>query len=200
MADIGATITLQTAEYRACYVNGEKALFHRWTENRQIIEPSAHKGGHSGGVISFTRAIVEFESGNIAEVLPRDICFADNIFDEYAFIPNEARKESKRDEFEMLKKENESITKRISHLLKSDTIRRFDAVDRITSEYKEDVLKFDEEFKKYKEAFEILSECTSCNECKYFPSCGFFGCNDAVAYNCPHFARNKGVEGVKAND
>ena len=85
MADICTKIILQTAEYRPCYVNGEKALFHRWVDRREIIGPSPLKGGHSGGVISFTNAIVEFENGNVAEVLPRDICFADNIFSEYAF-------------------------------------------------------------------------------------------------------------------
>lgn len=65
----------------------------------------------------------------------------------FAFLPD-------KDTVSDLKKEIESLTYRISHLLKSDTIREFDAKDRRTGQYKKDVTKFDEEFKKYKEAYE----------------------------------------------
>lgn len=134
-------------EYRPCYVKGQKALFHRWTENRTIIEPSALKGGHSGGEIAFTKGIIEYEGGQVAEVSPCEICFYDNTIDEYAFRPD-------KDTVFDLRNQIDRLNLRISHLLKSDTIREFDAKDRQTRQYKKDVTKFDEEFKKYKEAFE----------------------------------------------
>ena len=68
-------------------------------------------------------------------------------------------------EIERLKDENyhlrgysDSVVKRMQYLFQSDTIRQFDEIDRHTHQYKKDVTKFDEEFKRYKEAFEKMSE------------------------------------------
>ena len=78
-------VTISKPEYRPCYVSGIKALFHKWEDKSEIVPPSVLKGGHNGGVISKTFGIVEFENGEVAEVEPRRIIFADNTFREYAF-------------------------------------------------------------------------------------------------------------------
>lgn len=179
MASLDSTITF-TRELRPCYVNGAKALFHRWAEYKHIVEPSALKGGHNGGEIAFIKGIVEYEGGQIDEVSPREIHFYDDKINIYAFRPDKDAVFDLRNEIDRLKL-------RISHLLKSDIIREFDAKDRRTQEYKKDVSKFDEEFKKYKEAFEILSKCTNCNTCIKSRDCKYIKWGDYVVYNCPHF-------------
>lgn len=77
--------TVTTAEYRPCYADGKKALFHRWTEEAEILQPSIMKGGPVGGQLKTTFAIVEYEDGTIAEVEPQKIRFIDNKLKEYDF-------------------------------------------------------------------------------------------------------------------
>ncbi len=66
---------------RLCQVkmkNGmEKAIFHKWIEKSEVIPPSIAKGGHSGGEIKGASAIVEFETGQVAEVYVSSIVFLD---------------------------------------------------------------------------------------------------------------------------
>ena len=62
---------------RPCEVNGEKALFHRWEEYAYVVEASPMIGGHPGGQIHETFAIVEMEDGQIKEVKPRKVRFSD---------------------------------------------------------------------------------------------------------------------------
>lgn len=68
-----------TSSLRKCVVlEGKremKAFFHLWAERSKIIPPSPMVGGHSGGVLKYTVAIVEFEDGSIREVLPEAIKF-----------------------------------------------------------------------------------------------------------------------------
>lgn len=78
-------ITTTTAEYRPCYADGKKALFHRWTEEAQILPPSIMKGGHGGGQLKTTFAIVEYEDGTIAGIAPQKIRFIDDKLKEYDF-------------------------------------------------------------------------------------------------------------------
>ena len=85
MAALDGTITMTSAEYRPCYVNEEKALFHRWEDKSKIVEPSVMVGGHNGGVLKYTVAIVEYENGRVAEVFPNYIKFVDGKINEYAF-------------------------------------------------------------------------------------------------------------------
>lgn len=65
--------------------NKKKALFHRWEDKSEVVQPSNMIGGHNGGTISGVLAIVEFEDGRISEVSPGDITFIDNKFAEYSF-------------------------------------------------------------------------------------------------------------------
>lgn len=85
MAALDGTVTFLTSEYRPCYVGGKKALFHKWENRSEIVAPSALAGGHNGGVRNFTLGIVEFENGDVAEILPINIKFADNKIKEYKF-------------------------------------------------------------------------------------------------------------------
>ena len=84
MAKLDSTITI-THEVRPCLICDQKALFHRWEDKSQIIEPSVMVGGHNGGVLKYTVAIVEYENGRVAEVLPKNIKFVDGKIKEYAF-------------------------------------------------------------------------------------------------------------------
>lgn len=75
-------------ERRPCYVDGRKAMFHTWEHRSEIIIPSPMVGGHQGGVAACVFAIVEFEDGTVASVLPQTIHFADGGgFQDVAFFP-----------------------------------------------------------------------------------------------------------------
>lgn len=64
-------------EARPCYYKGRKAVFHKWSQFSNIIPPSPMIGGHGGGVVSGTRAIIETANGVVLEVQPMEIQFAD---------------------------------------------------------------------------------------------------------------------------
>ncbi len=84
MASISSEVIIKN-DLRPCYVDGKKALFHKWGEISYIVPPSPMVGGHAGGVVKRTLAIVEYHDGTVAEVEPTSIIFADMILDEYAF-------------------------------------------------------------------------------------------------------------------
>ena len=84
-------------EYRPCYVNGRKALFHRWvnTANPALpkgVDPNEEKAKffqHRS-----TTGLVEYEDGTLARVWPQEIRFADGgYFSEYEWIPIEKMEE-----------------------------------------------------------------------------------------------------------
>ena len=64
-------------EVRPIYYKNQKALFHKWSNYSRVIEPSFIRGGHQGGVVSGTMAIIETADGTVLEVYPTDIQFAD---------------------------------------------------------------------------------------------------------------------------
>ena len=74
---------------RPCYVvdNGktQEALFHCWSFHSDIYSPSPLVGGHPGGVVARTRAIVELEDGSVVLIEPHLVKFVSGIFDEYAW-------------------------------------------------------------------------------------------------------------------
>jgi len=76
--------------YRPCKVGSEKneyrkALFHRWSEFANVVEPSPMIGGHPGGQIKYTLGIVEYEDGQVEQVHPREIIFLDNLFEDVRY-------------------------------------------------------------------------------------------------------------------
>ena len=62
-----------------------KALFHCWGYRSELVDASPMIGGHPGGQVSGTFAIVKCEDGTIHKVEPTQIQFADNAMSEYAF-------------------------------------------------------------------------------------------------------------------
>lgn len=71
------SIVIKT-EKRPCYIEGKRAIFHRWSERAAAINESPMIGGHPGGFIKWTAGIVEFEDGTVKEVDPEKIRFADS--------------------------------------------------------------------------------------------------------------------------
>lgn len=72
-------------ELRPCLIKGKRALFHRWNEVTQVLPPSNMVGGHCGGGVSQTFAIVELEDGTVKECYPYEIKFLDEKYKEFLF-------------------------------------------------------------------------------------------------------------------
>ena len=73
------------SQLRPCYVDGTKALFHGWDQNKRVIEPPLMIGGGPGGTVAYTLGIVEFIDGTVKQVFPGAIKFAAHLFDEYCW-------------------------------------------------------------------------------------------------------------------
>lgn len=84
MASFNSEIIIK-AELRPCIVKDRKALFHKWIEISKIIEPSPMIGGHNGGLIKNTVAIIEYEDGIVTECYPYEVKFIDSKSQEYCF-------------------------------------------------------------------------------------------------------------------
>lgn len=70
-------------ERRPCLIGksfDQKAMFHRWVEASQIVPPSNLVGGHGGGVIKETFALVETEGGGMKRVYPENVRFVDSTY------------------------------------------------------------------------------------------------------------------------
>lgn len=78
MASMDATFSIG-AELRPCLVDGKRALWHKWTTRWEIVPPSIMAGGHGGGQVSASLALVEFEDGTVAEVYPSRVRFLDTV-------------------------------------------------------------------------------------------------------------------------
>ena len=68
---------------RPCVVNGKKALFHCWGHKAYVVDASPMRGGHPGGQIAATVAIVEYEDGTVHEAYPHEVRFVPGIFKDY---------------------------------------------------------------------------------------------------------------------
>lgn len=64
-----------------------KALFHEWVNKSEVVGASPLRGGHPGGQLSMTFALVEYEDGNMDLVLPSRVKFLDTKYfmDQYSF-------------------------------------------------------------------------------------------------------------------
>lgn len=84
---------------RPCYILGEhgnktKALFHCWNHISNVVDASPLIGGHPGGAVAWTAAIVELEDGSITLVHPQNITFMPGIFEDYCWNDEEKEKEN----------------------------------------------------------------------------------------------------------
>lgn len=73
------------SELRPCLVNDKRALFHKWSDKSQIVDPSPLMGGHQGGVLKYTVGIIECEDGQVCECMPSQIKFIDSKMEQYYF-------------------------------------------------------------------------------------------------------------------
>lgn len=83
-------VIVQEQEYRPCWVNGKKALFHRWINTAKPQAAYGQKITENTRYYQFrsTRGLVEYEDGTVAADLPQEIQFADGgLFHEYAWLP-----------------------------------------------------------------------------------------------------------------
>ena len=83
----GIQMQIET-KLRPCYVcikkdKEEKALFHCWSFESSIVEPSLMIGGHPGGTVVRAMAIVELENGRVIVTPPSSIRFLDNKINDY---------------------------------------------------------------------------------------------------------------------
>lgn len=93
---------------RPCTVKGHKAAFHRWVEH-SYLESSGIVGGCR---VAYVKGLVEFETGELVEVLPKDIVFRDfcvnRMWGECTILSDEAYKDWLKTYYEAnLKKESE---------------------------------------------------------------------------------------------
>lgn len=75
--DFAFTLQQRAPKLRPCTVDGVKALFHRWEDYAIVLEPSPMVGGHPGGQVRQTYAIIELENGQVKEVKPSKVVFSD---------------------------------------------------------------------------------------------------------------------------
>ncbi len=90
-------VVTQEIDLRPCYVNGRRALFHRWANSARPQLPKGQEPGENARYYQFrsTHGLVEYEDGTMATVWPSDIQFADRgHFRDYAWIPQEALHET----------------------------------------------------------------------------------------------------------
>lgn len=76
---------------RPCYLVGdkvEKALFHGFFEKDDVYVKSGHRNGNPLEIASSVVALVEFANGEVRQVHPNFIQFADGgSFNEYSWLP-----------------------------------------------------------------------------------------------------------------
>ena len=94
MAALNGTITFQSSEYRPCFVDGKRALFHRWADRAEPIPSELTIGGAPAGQLQFPVAIVEFEDGEVKTVRPWEVRFSGNrMFGEKIWFDKELQNE-----------------------------------------------------------------------------------------------------------
>lgn len=56
---------------------GRKCLFHCWSTESRVLEPSLLKGGHNGGTYSEIFGVLEFEDGHLEKLRTGEFDFVD---------------------------------------------------------------------------------------------------------------------------
>ena len=86
----------ETPEYRPCWVNKRKALFHRWVNSARPQLPKGQEPNENSRYYQYraTHALVEYEDGTIATIWPTEIRFVDN--DHFTQYWSESGQEAER--------------------------------------------------------------------------------------------------------
>lgn len=79
-------------QLRPCWVNGRKALFHRWVNNAHPVLPRGAELNENNRYFQFrrTEALVEYEDGTVGRIYPDAVQFADGgggRFQDWAWTP-----------------------------------------------------------------------------------------------------------------
>ena len=85
-------VVMQEIEYRPCWANGRRALFHRWVNDARPTTPKGMAIDENTRYFQFrsTKALVEFEDGTVDKVWPNDVQFADGgHFRDFVWLPME---------------------------------------------------------------------------------------------------------------
>lgn len=79
MAAINGQIVLTTCEGRPCWVNGRRAIFHRWTDSARPVKPTGADEESEARFQKYSvHGLVEYEDGTMEREWPNVIQFADS--------------------------------------------------------------------------------------------------------------------------
>lgn len=77
------------AKPRPCWVNGTKAVFHRWADTARPVKPRGKENDDEAPYyqVYSVHAIVEYEDGRVERAWPSQIVFADGSLFDAAWTP-----------------------------------------------------------------------------------------------------------------
>lgn len=82
---------------RPCWVDGRRAIFHRWTDSARPVKPRGMEEDEAADryQLHSVHALVEYEDGTVERVWPNTVRFADSreLFDGLAWEQMEARRD-----------------------------------------------------------------------------------------------------------
>jgi hypothetical protein len=97
MATINQAFTI-THQTRPCWVDGRRAIFHRWTDSARPVKPRGMEEDEAADryQLHSVHALVEYEDGTVERVWPNTVRFADSreLFDGLAWEEMEARRDA----------------------------------------------------------------------------------------------------------
>lgn len=79
MAPLDGKITFSTCEERPCWVDGRRAIFHRWTDSARPVKPTGKDEDSDERLQKWSvHGLVEYEDGRVEREWPSKIRFADS--------------------------------------------------------------------------------------------------------------------------
>ena len=100
MAALDGKVIMSTCEMRPCWVNGRRAIFHRWTDSARPVKPRDRDEDTDERLQKWSvHGIVEYEDGTVDREWPSAIRFADSAehFDNLTWEQMEARRDAMDD-------------------------------------------------------------------------------------------------------
>lgn len=98
MAQIWNDIKITTCEGRPCWVNGRRAIFHRWTDSARVVKNPGRKEDTETNFQKYSvHGLVEYEDGTMERHWPNVIQFADSDehFQKFAWDAMEHRRDAR---------------------------------------------------------------------------------------------------------
>lgn len=100
MGALDGKVIMSTCEMRPCWVNGRRAIFHRWTDSARPVKPAGKDQDTDERLQKWSvHGIVEYEDGTVEREWPSAIRFADSAehFGNLAWEQMEARRDAMDD-------------------------------------------------------------------------------------------------------